>query len=359
MNRSYARSPFLPIHVLGIACALLSAACGGGQPEPATPAPAETAPPPVAPAPVVAEPSAPPAAAPPESTPPPRAERRKGRRHHGVTALLLMSVKSLELEPEQKTEVAAIEADLEKLGQQHEGLGEKLGHDVAEGVAAGKIDRAKTNADIKEIAKAVEASVPGIQDAVNRLHKALDPQQRQAVVASMTAMAEKMREHGAAMGVHGAGTGGPPAAHGGGPDTRPHGAGPGKADHGKGGPGGGAHGPGRGEHGPMAMLTHDLELTPEQSEKIRAKLDAEIKAQKGAMQAQMTALTKQLESIGKAFATDTFDAKKAGVGKQASAMTKRMAEGGVKFAEIVLGVLTPEQRAKFAERVREHASDPQ
>jgi Spy/CpxP family protein refolding chaperone len=281
-----------------------------------------------------------------------------------MTALLLMSVKSLELKPDQKAEVAAIEADLEKLGQQHQGLGEKLGNDVAEGVAAGKIDRAKTNADIKEITQAVEASVPGIQDAVNRLHKTLDPEQRQAVVASMTAMADKMREHGAAMGMHGggrgAGMGGPHAAQAGGPDPRPHAAGPGKPGHGKGDLGGaGARGPGMGEHGPMAMLTQDLGLTPEQNEKIRTKLEAEIKAQKAAMQAQMTAMTKQLEIIGKAFATDTFDAKKAGVGKQASAMTKRMAESGVKFAEIVLGALTPEQRAKFAERVREHASDPQ
>ncbi|HMJ15083.1 MAG TPA: hypothetical protein VK524_26900, partial [Polyangiaceae bacterium] len=111
-----------------------------------------------------------------------------------------MSVKSLELKPEQKTEVAAIEADLEKLGAQHEELGKKLGNDVADGVAAGKIDRAKTNADIKEITKAIEGTVPGIQDAVNRVHKTLDPEQRKAVVESMTAMAEKMREHGAGMG---------------------------------------------------------------------------------------------------------------------------------------------------------------
>lgn len=114
-----------------------------------------------------------------------------------------------------------------------------------------------------------------------------------------------------------------------------------------------------GEHGPMAMLTQDLSLTPEQSEKLRTKLEAEIKAQTAAMQAQMTAMTKQMDAIGKAFASDTFDAKKVGVGKQAPAMTKRMAESGVKFAEIVLAVLTPEQRGKFAERVRAHASDPQ
>jgi Spy/CpxP family protein refolding chaperone len=277
-----------------------------------------------------------------------------------MTALLLMSVNAVELEPKQRTELAAIEADLEKLGEQHEGLGEKLGNDVAEGVAQGKIDKAKTSADIKEISKAVEASVPGIQDAVNRIHKTLTPEQRQAVVANMTAMADKLRERGAAMGMHGGGHG---PGHGGPPGGAAHGkhdAAHGKHHGAHGAPAGpGARGPQGGEHGPMAMLTQDLALTPEQSEKIRGKLEAEVKAQKAAMQAQMTAMTKQMEVIGKAFATDTFDAKKAGVGKQAAEMSKRMAESGVKFAEIVLGVLTPEQRAKFAERVREHASDPQ
>ncbi|HEY6559829.1 MAG TPA: Spy/CpxP family protein refolding chaperone [Polyangiaceae bacterium] len=357
MNRSYSsRFAFLPVSVLSVACVFLTASCGGSQP---APAPAESPAAPVAPAPVVAEPSAPPAAAPAEPAPP-HAERRKGRRHHGISAMLLMSVHSLELKPEQKTEVAAIEADLEKLGEQHKGTGEKLGNDVSEGVAAGKIDRAKTNADIKELSKAVEATVPGIQDAVNRLHKTLDPEQRKAVVASMTAMAEKMRERGAEMGTHGAGRGAGMGKPGGGHDKHEYGPGPGKHGHAKGEPGAaGPRGPGMGGHGPMAMLTHDLALTPEQNEKIRAKLEAEVKAQKAAMQGQMTAMTKQLEAIGKAFVTETFDAKKVGVGKQAPAMVKRMAESGVKFAEIVLAVLTPEQRAKFAERVREHASDPE
>jgi Spy/CpxP family protein refolding chaperone len=103
----------------------------------------------------------------------------------------------------------------------------------------------------------------------------------------------------------------------------------------------------------------DLALTPEQSEKIRTKLEAEMKAQKAAMQGQMAALAKQMTAIGKAFVGDKFDAKKVGVGQQAPAMAKRMAESGIKFAEIVLAALTPEQRTKFAEHVREHVSDPE
>ena len=114
-----------------------------------------------------------------------------------------------------------------------------------------------------------------------------------------------------------------------------------------------------GHGGPVDKLTQELGLTPEQSEKIRTKLEAEMKAQKAAMQGQMAAMSKQMTAIGKAFATETFDAKKAGVAKQAPEMAKRMAESGVKFTEIVLAVLTPEQRPKFAEHVREHASDPE
>jgi hypothetical protein len=39
-------------------------------------------------------------------------------------------------------------------------------------------------------------------------------------------------------------------------------------------------------------------------------------------------------------------------------MIKAMAKSRVDFVQTVLGVLTPEQRAKFAEHVRAHAGDP-
>jgi len=119
------------------------------------------------------------------------------------------------------------------------------------------------------------------------------------------------------------------------------------------------HGPGMG-HGPGGMLEHisaELALTPEQHDKLKAKLEAQMKTDEAAMKARMAASEKHMKAIGDAFAGDKFDAKKAGVGAQASEMAKTMATGRVKFAETVLGVLTPEQRTKFAEMLKAHAGD--
>ncbi len=75
------------------------------------------------------------------------------------------------------------------------------------------------------------------------------------------------------------------------------------------------------------------------------------------MKARMAAAEKHMKTIGDAFITDKFDAKKAGVGTQAPDMAKTMASAKIGYAETVLSVLTPEQRAKFADILRQHAGD--
>jgi Spy/CpxP family protein refolding chaperone len=85
---------------------------------------------------------------------------------------------------------------------------------------------------------------------------------------------------------------------------------------------------------------------------------AELFFRQAAMKQQMAAAQKQMDAIGSAFASTKFDAKQAGVGKQAPDMAKKMAASRVKFAELVLSVLTPEQRTKFAAHIRDHVEDP-
>jgi Spy/CpxP family protein refolding chaperone len=262
--------------------------------------------------------------------------------------MFIASLESVELKPEQKTAVEGIESDLAKLGEQHKEIGSKLANDVADGAEAGKIDHKKTDADIKEIVKAIEGTVPATQDAMTRLYKTLDAAQRKQLVETMRAKAKEMGEHG--MGEHGM-----DEHHG------EHGKGE-HGDHGKGEPG--EHGKGEhaagehhGDHGPMHELG-ELELTAEQREKIHTKIEAEMKAQEASKKQQMEATKKHMDAIGDAFASDKFDAKKLGVGKQAPEMAKKMATMRVKMAEIVTGVLTPEQRTKFAAHIREHAGDP-
>lgn len=274
-----------------------------------------------------------------------------------MAGFFIASLKSIDIKPEQKAAVDGIESDMAKTGDQHRELGEKLATDIADGVAGGKIDHAKTDADIKALTKAIEASQASVQDAVNRLHKTLDPDQRKKFVETMREKGKEMREHGM------------------GPGDHEHGKeGPGDHEHGKEGPGGhehgmmhgsgdgehGMHGPGGGEHGMaehMAMLSDALGLTPEQKDKLHTKMEAQMKAKEATMKTKMAAAEKQMMAIGDAFETDKFDAKKAGVGSKAPEMAKEMATARITFVETVLAILTPEQKTKFAAHVREHAGD--
>jgi Spy/CpxP family protein refolding chaperone len=395
------------VSVGAIALALLSPACGGSQAEPEAPPPPP--PPPAAPpppAPVAVAPAPPPAMVEAAPAPPPAPKH-----HHGMTAMLFAGLGSIELKPEQKAAVDAIETDLDKLHDQHKDSGAKLMNDIADGVAAGKIDHKKTDADVRDITKAIESTVPGIQDAVTRLYKTLDATQRKALVASMREHADDMREHmmmhehpgmgGHDHGPHG--TGAPPSPPQGGlaggaagpsgaPPPAPGGLGAPGPTAGMGGPGTGIGAPGAGmgglraggmgaptppgsnapaggmgdhgqghEHGygsMFEMLSADLALTPEQQEKLRPKLDAQMKAQEATMKAKKAASEKHMKQIGDAFEGEKFDAKKVGVGQRAPEMAKTMATTHIAFIETVLAVLTPEQRAKFAAHVRDHATDP-
>ena len=107
----------------------------------------------------------------------------------------------------------------------------------------------------------------------------------------------------------------------------------------------------------MAMLADALGLSPEQKEKIRTKMEGQMKAKEAAMKAKMAAAEKHMMAIGDAFETDKFDAKKAGVGSKAPEMAKEMATSRITFVETVLAVLTPEQKPKFAAHLKEHASE--
>jgi Spy/CpxP family protein refolding chaperone len=297
-----------------------------------------------------------------------------------MAAMFFMGLRDVDLKPEQKTAVDGIEADLEKLGDEHKDIGAKLTNDIADGVAAGKIDHKKTDGDVKDISKAVEGTIPQIQDAVTKLYKTLDADQRKKLVANMQANAEEMHEHGMheGMGEHGMHEGmgehgmhdhgGPPM---GGPAASPPAGAPaaGTAAGASGAPGAPGMGPGHGMgheghegHGPGGMfekLSADLALTDDQKTKLHTKLEAQMKAEEAQMKAKMAANEKKMKAMGEAFSGDKFDAKKAGVGAQAPEMAKTMATGKVTFAETVLSVLTPEQRTKFADDLRQHASEPE
>jgi Spy/CpxP family protein refolding chaperone len=234
---------------------------------------------------------------------------------HGMAALFVEALGKIELRPDQKPAVDAAIAELEKQGSSHADAGKQLASDIADGVAAGKIDHKKTDADVKKLVEAVDASKAGVQDAVNNLHKALDAAQRKKLVEEMRARGEEMHEKG----------------------------GHEDAEH---------------EHeGHMKMLSDTLGLTPEQTEKLKGKMKDQMKAQMATMKTNMDAMHKHMKEIADAFETDKFDAKKVGIGQHAGDTAKTMAKNRIQMVETVLAVLTPEQRAKFAEHVRSHAED--
>jgi Spy/CpxP family protein refolding chaperone len=258
-----------------------------------------------------------------------------------MVKMLFAELPQVGLRPDQKTTIDSIEADLEKLADVTKEPRTQLAADIAEGVSAGKLNKAKTDADLKKLVQAADSTATSVQDAFGKLHKTLDAAQRKKVVELMRAKAEEHREHG--MGAKGEHEMGPKGEHGMGAKGE-HEMGP-KGEH------------GMGSHMPVEKLAEQLGLSPEQRDKLKAKLEADMKADKANMKAHMATMQKRVKTVGDAFESDSFDPKKAGVAEHAGDMAKMMVAGRIRFVESVLSVLTPEQRAKFAEHVRQHAED--
>ncbi|MEP7049879.1 MAG: Spy/CpxP family protein refolding chaperone [Pseudomonadota bacterium] len=335
-----------------LASALILPACASNPPPPPEP------PPPAVTAPAPAPPPPPPPPAPVAAeAPPPETPKPHHMGHHGMLELFSIGLDALELTPEQKTTVDALKVDMAKHAEAPKEPREKLEADVIAGVSAGKIDHAKTDADIKAMSAAVAATQPAMQEDMNRLYKALTPEQRKKLIETMREKGKEMHEH---EGMERPGT-----------EHEQH-AGPhvGIKDNGNTGPGAAMHEherenrgamehphEGAGPEGVLGKLTDDLGLTPEQKDKLRMKLGAQMETQHAAMKSKMTTIMKHMDAVGTAFEGDKFDAKKAGVGADAPDMLKAIASAKVQFVETVLSVLTAEQRPKLAAHLQAHAGE--
>lgn len=235
-----------------------------------------------------------------------------------MIGMLMLDAPELGLKPEQKTAVDAIKAELTKADDAPKADKDQLKADIAAGAAAGKLDKAKLDADTKKLIQASASTAAAIQEAVNKLHKTLDAEQRKKLVEHLRKQAEAMKEH---MGEHG--------------------------------PGGGMGM--MGPHEGMQKLEEQLGLSAEQKEKLKTKLQAAMKAETDARKQHQDAMHKRMKAIADAFVGDKFDAKKAGVAEHMGDMVKMMTKNRIQFVEAVLSVLTPEQRAKFAEHVKQHS----
>jgi Spy/CpxP family protein refolding chaperone len=184
---------------------------------------------------------------------------------------------------------------------------------LADGVAAGTIDNAKVDAALAKQEAASAAVHTATTDAINQLHEALSPAERQALVDKVKAHAEVWKK-----GTH-------------------------DEEHGS-----------KEKGSRLATLTDDLGLTPDQVEKISAALkkDAPPKPDPAAFEA-------HLKAFEDAFVADKFDAKSLSTAGAANAhVSKHGTARSVRFYKIVTPLLTPEQRTKLAEHLRERLSDP-
>ena len=315
-------------------------ACGSKEQPPAAAAPPPEAP--VATAPPAASAPAPVASA---EAPPPAPAPPPAQHGHGVAAMFIAELDGLTLKPDQKTAVDGIEADLKKADEAQEASRRKLAADTADGIAAGKVDHRKTDADVKALVASVTATTPTLEDALNRLYKTLDVDQRKKVVEGLREKGKAMQERLAK--VDGEGEKGHDGEHG-----KAHDGHDGAA-HGEGHEHGGMRG------GRMMKLVEELGLTPEQHKKLDPQLRDKMKAQRAAMKTKTEADMKHMMAIGDAFQGDKFDAKKAGVGAQTAEIAKARATNRLAIVETILAVLTPEQRTKFADQIRARAAEQQ
>ncbi|MFI5297604.1 MAG: periplasmic heavy metal sensor [Polyangiales bacterium] len=235
--------------------------------------------------------------------------------HHGGFAMFIaMSLDSLGFSPEQEVAIKKIQADLHsKMSPAHQAEKAVI-LALADGIAAGAIDKAKIDAAMATLATAAAGVHDAVADSLNELHAALTPAQRIALV-------DKVEAHFAVWHHHNVTE-----------ET---------AEKDK-----------KGGH--LGKLAKELGLSTDQVEKIRESFKT---SSGGARKFDKDEAEAHLKAFGAAFVSDKFDAKTVVTGGPAGAHLATFgAERMVRFYTAVLPQLTPEQRTKLADDLRRHAS---
>jgi Spy/CpxP family protein refolding chaperone len=243
------------------------------------------------------------------------AEHHRHHHHGGFAMFIAMSLDSLNATPEQAAAIARIGADMHaEMAVAHDAEKAVL-LTLADGVAAGKIDPAKIDPAIAQLAITAAGVHGAVADSLNALHATLTPPQRAALVDKVEAHFDVWHHTNA-------------------PDEAA------ARD---------AHG------GHLGELTKELALSPQQVETIRASFASSMS---GVPKFDRAEADEHMRAFATAFAGDTFDAKHLVTG--GGALDAHMATWGmtrtVHFYEAALAVLMPEQRAKLADNIRHHAN---
>lgn len=247
-------------------------------------------------------------------------EHHRHHHHGGVTLMIALSLDTLGISSEQRTAVEKIRRDLHARMEPARAAEQRLVATLADGVAAANLDAAAVDAAIAQVTAAATSVHDASTDALNELHAALTPPERAALV-------DKVEAHWAVWQKANA-------------EEQPA-----KAE---------GSNPANPERGRLALLATDLGLTQDQIGKIRANLGERMKA---VPRLDPREISTYLRSFGDAFRGDKFDAK---VFTRANDANAHLAGWGAAhlahFIEAVSPVLTPDQRAEFAQRLREHSA---
>jgi Spy/CpxP family protein refolding chaperone len=243
--------------------------------------------------------------------------REQHRHHHhgGVTMFIAMSLDTLGVSPEQRAQVEKIQSDLyARLGPARAAEHTVIST-LADGVAAGSVDQAKVDAALGQLTTAAGSVSGASADALNQLHTVLTHEQRAALVDKVEAHWEVWRRVNS--------------------DEQP-----------------GA----RERGGRLAKLAERDGLTPDQVEKISAALGQTRET----TPLDPKEVEAQLQAFGTAFAADNFDARTLAPATDASSHVARSGAARMaRFYEAAAPILTPEQRTKVAEHLRDHLAEPQ
>jgi Spy/CpxP family protein refolding chaperone len=237
------------------------------------------------------------------------------RYHHGgVTLFIAMSLDTLGVAPEQQAAVDKIRADLHSAMAPGRTAEERLLSTLADGLAGANLDAASVDAAVAQVAKAAAALHDASAGALNELHAVLTPPERAALVDKIEAhwaiwQKENAEEAGASNNT---------------------------------------------ESGHFATLTTELDLTADQVDKIRAALIGRVTA---VPRIDRQEIATHVHAFGDAFRGETFDARLLTTGTAAN--TGLVGWGAAHLAHVVetmAPLLTPEQRATLANKLREHAT---
>jgi Spy/CpxP family protein refolding chaperone len=241
-------------------------------------------------------------------------EHHRHHHHGGVVRFIAMSLDTLGVTPEQHAAVEKIQATLVAKLEPARLAERKVVLLLADGIAAGKIDKAKVDSGAAQVGAASIGVHAAIADALDQLHAALTEEQRAALVEKVEAHWQVWQEANEAA-----------------PSSESH------------------------EHDHLEALAHELSLTPDQVDKIRPALRTAFADAHQHLDSEK--VTTHLHAFSAAFESPTFSAKTLPASDGLNAQLGSWGTGRmVRFYEAVTPVLTGDQRAKLADHLREHAN---